>query len=76
MTLEQRVDVLEKEIAELKIQLKDIANSLRCTNQSTSADIATVNNIIQNAIKNGAGKKSAEWGVKINPADGSLSRPN
>lgn len=72
MNLEQRLAAVEAELAEMKVQRKtaeEVSNLMR------KVCVGTINNAQRPGgalYQNIAGKKSAEWGVKINPANGKL----
>ena len=46
MTLEERVEALEKEVEELKMQLKSIGLALICINSSTANNFAVLSEAI------------------------------
>lgn len=45
MTLEERVEALEKEISSLKMQLKECISALNCMASSLSADVAAIRQV-------------------------------
>ncbi|WP_262287650.1 hypothetical protein [Pantoea sp. Marseille-Q5743] len=73
MTLEQRIEALEKAVASLTLpsaKSEELAKMMQ----------DTVSEVIRNAQRpggalhnNGSGKESAVWGVKTNPANGQLT---